>query len=277
MFLTRLVSGIVLVILSLVFVYLGGIPLNLILLLLSLIAYKEMSEALEVKESKKVNCWFVAGELFVTAYYVAMMIKIPGIYLGMIMVLSIIVFLAIYVFAFPQYDYNACIQSIFSLFYAPLMLSFVALTRNLENGFYLVWVIFLCSWGYDTCAYCVGMLTGKLIGKNHKMTPVLSPKKSVEGLVGGIIGAAVLAWLYGYFFMAKKVDIDNLPLILALITAVGAFVSQIGDLAASAVKRNRNIKDYGKCIPGHGGILDRFDSMIFTAPIVYFLSVMVWG
>lgn len=137
----------------------------------------------------------------------------------------------------------------------------------LSAGEYIVWLIFLCSWGSDTCAYCVGMLFGK-----HKMSPLLSPKKSVEGAVGGVVGAALLTALYCYIFKAQMdIQVSEVWL-LAGVSAVGALISMVGDLAASAIKRNYDIKDYGKLIPGHGGILDRFDSVIITAPIIFFLA-----
>ena len=132
---------------------------------------------------------------------------------------------------------------------------------------YIVWLIFLCSWGSDTCAYCVGVLIGK-----HKMAPKLSPKKSVEGAVGGIVGTILLTILYGWIFMEQMGLTFKYVLILAGISGVGAVISMIGDLAASAIKRNYDVKDFGKLIPGHGGILDRFDSVIFTAPMVYYLA-----
>ena len=153
----------------------------------------------------------------------------------------------------------------FAIVYVAVMLSFIYLTRMLPNGQYHVWLIFLCSWGCDTCAYCVGMLIGK-----HKMAPVLSPKKSVEGAVGGVIGAALLGTVYGAATGGPMME-------YALICAVGALISMVGDLAASAIKRNQEIKDYGTLIPGHGGILDRFDSVIFTAPVIYFLAKTVLG
>ena len=120
----------------------------------------------------------------------------------------------------------------------------------------------------DTCAYCVGMLFGK-----HKMTPKLSPKKSVEGAVGGVIGAALLTIIYGFLFKGSMGVDNQYILMMALICAAGALLSMVGDLAASAIKRNYEIKDYGKLIPGHGGILDRFDSVIFTAPVIFYLSL----
>lgn len=133
-------------------------------------------------------------------------------------------------------------------------------------GRYLVWLIFLCSWGCDTCAYCVGRLLGK-----HKMAPVLSPKKSIEGAVGGVVGAFLLTMIYCMVFQSQM----NLSLpkivILSGIAAIGGLISMVGDLAASAIKRNVDLKDYGHLIPGHGGILDRFDSVIITAPIIYYL------
>ena len=104
------------------------------------------------------------------------------------------------------------------------------------------------------------------------MAPKLSPKKSIEGAVGGVVGAMLLTVLYGWVFREQMNLTIAYIFILAGISGVGAFVSMIGDLAASAIKRNYDIKDYGKLIPGHGGILDRFDSVIFTAPMVYYLA-----
>lgn len=187
----------------------------------------------------------------------------------MILVLGFLMLLMfVYVFTYPKYKTEQMMAAFFGMFYVAAMLSYVWQTRMLSAGVYLVWLIFLCSWGCDTCAYCVG----KQIGK-HKMTPILSPKKSVEGAVGGVLGAALLTLIYG---IALR---ENMGLALtdigmmAGISAVGALISMVGDLTASAIKRNYGIKDYGRLIPGHGGILDRFDSVIFTAPIVYYLAV----
>ena len=102
------------------------------------------------------------------------------------------------------------------------------------------------------------------------MAPVLSPKKSIEGAVGGVAGAALLGVIYAAATQGKMAE-------YALICAVGALISMVGDLAASAIKRNQNIKDYGKLIPGHGGILDRFDSVIITAPVFTILQNDSWN
>ena len=100
------------------------------------------------------------------------------------------------------------------------------------------------------------------------MSPVLSPKKSVEGAVGGVVGAALLGAIYAAVVQGPMLE-------YAVICAIGALISMVGDLAASAIKRNHNIKDYGTLIPGHGGIMDRFDSVIFTAPVIYYLSMFM--
>ena len=160
----------------------------------------------------------------------------------------------------------------FCAFYPAVLFGFVYLTRELEHGIYLVWMIFISSWICDTCAYAVGMVFGK-----HRLAPVLSPKKSVEGAVGGVLGSALVGALFAKLFLAPASGSEQAVWAAALIGAMGAVISQVGDLAASAIKRNHEIKDYGKLIPGHGGIMDRFDSVLFTAPVIYYLSVWLLG
>ena len=179
----------------------------------------------------------------------------------------LIVLMFVYVLSYPKYDAKQLMAAFFGMFYVGAMLSYVYQIRTLNNGLYLAFLVFLCSWGCDTCAYCVGVLIGK-----HKMAPKLSPKKSIEGAVGGVLGSALLTALYCFIFR-NHMNIDGTEIaILAVIAAVAGLISMVGDLCASAIKRNYDIKDYGHLIPGHGGILDRFDSMIITAPIIYYLA-----
>ena len=206
----------------------------------------------------------LVGYLGAVLYYIDMKADF-GNYGTMAIIISMILILFVYVFGYPKYHAEQVMAAFFGVVYVAVMLSFIYLTRSLPDGKFLVWLIFLCSWGCDTCAYCVGMLIGK-----HKMAPVLSPKKSIEGAVGGVAGAALLGVIYAAATQGKMAE-------YALICAVGALISMVGDLAASAIKRNQNIKDYGKLIPGHGGILDRFDSVIITAPVIYYLAKMILG
>ena len=274
MFVTRLVSGIILLVIAFCGFYIGNPLLTAILLVISIIGYRELMKALGVTVPEKGRRFSVPegiGYLGITVYYIIIFLFENQILNGDLFVylLAVIVFLFLaemfsYVFTFPKYQAEQAVASIFSFMYAPVMLSFIELVRARPEGKYLVWIILISSWGCDTCAYCVG----KLIGKK-KIFPILSPKKSLEGCIGGVLGATVLGTVYGWFFMGKNTE--NL-IAYATMCALGALASMVGDLAASAIKRNKQIKDYGTLIPGHGGIMDRFDSVIVTAPMVYFLA-----
>lgn len=262
MFKTRLLSGILLVIIALVTIISGGDVLFGTLLLISLIGMTEIYKILEV--NNKV-LGFVGYAAAIVYYGLIRMGRVDLI--TMLTIGFLIALMAVYVFSYPKYRSEHVMLAFFGLFYVAFMLSYVYQIRMLEQGTFLVWLVFLCSWGCDTCAYCVGVTMGK-----HKMAPVLSPKKSVEGGIGGVLGAALLGAIYAaainHFAPGTEADV----LQYALICGVGGIISQVGDLAASAIKRNHDIKDYGKLIPGHGGILDRFDSVIITAPIIFYLA-----
>lgn len=274
MFVTRLISGIVLLALTAVFVYFGGFPLLAILVLLSIVGFLEMTKAIGITREdgnfNRLEFSGIVGTVFLYAcqmYFYFKQEAVDVVYLLGIIVFTIIIMLAIYVISFPKFNATQVVGAVFAFLYVPVMLSFIGMTRALPGiGGKVVWMIWISAWGSDTCAYCVGMLTAKTIG-NHKAFPVLSPKKSIEGCVGGVIGATLLGVLFGHFIMGS----DYGTIMMGIICGIGSVIAQCGDLAASAIKRNYNIKDYGKCIPGHGGIVDRFDSIIFTAPCIYFL------
>ncbi|MCI9081940.1 MAG: phosphatidate cytidylyltransferase [Lachnospiraceae bacterium] len=262
MFRTRLLSGIVLVAAALLLIITGGTVLLTGLYAISLIGLFELYRVFHIENSSL----GITGYLAVTVYYADLGISfIPE--KEMFVLGFLILVMAAYVIKFPEYHAEQVFACFTGVFYVAVMLSCIYQTRIMAGGAYIVWLIFLCSWGSDTCAYCVGVLIGK-----HKMAPKLSPKKSVEGAVGGILGAALLTILYSLVLKKQMNLTPEYILILAGISAAGAVISMIGDLAASAVKRNYNIKDYGKLIPGHGGILDRFDSVIFTSPMIYYLA-----
>lgn len=269
MFKTRLLSGIMLVIIALATIIPGGTILWGALLLISLKGMHELYQIGGVQNKMPGIVGMLAAVMY---YYFLYFYYGVEDWFAMIMIGALIILMAVYVFTFPRYRAEQIMVVYFGVFYVAVMLSYVLRTRMLEQGAFLVWLVFLCSWGSDTCAYCVGMLIGK-----HKMAPVLSPKKSIEGGIGGVVGAALLGALYAFAINKFAVGVDTNALHYALICGVGSMISQVGDLAASAIKRNHEIKDYGHLIPGHGGILDRFDSVIFTAPIIYYLSVFLIG
>ena len=179
--------------------------------------------------------------------------------------------LVIYVFSYPKLRIEDITKAVFAFLYVSVLFSYIARTRDLVAGNWLVWLIIISAWGSDTFAY----LTGVLIGKHHFSE--LSPKKTVEGCIGGVVGAGLLGFCYAFFFPEYAAFTANPYIVFPLVTVIGALISQVGDLTASAIKRNYEIKDYGKIIPGHGGVLDRFDSVIFTAPIIYYLTMALAG
>ena len=263
MFKTRLISGILLVIAALLTIISGGYVLFFTLLCISLIGMQELYKAMGIHEDRT-RLLEIVGYLGAVLYYISLLLGFES-YGLMAVLVSLILVMFVYVFTYPKYHANQVMAAFFGVVYVAVMLSFILMTRNLPDGKFIVWLIFLCSGGCDTCAYCVGMLIGK-----HKMAPVLSPKKSVEGGVGGVVGAALLGVIYAAATQGPMVE-------YAVICGIGALISMVGDLAASAIKRNQGIKDYGKLIPGHGGILDRFDSVIFTAPVIYYLAKIILG
>ena len=260
MFKTRLLSGIVLVIVLVVTVGTGGELLFAFLGAISLVGMTELYKVVGVQNKLLGFVGYLAAVLYYGLIYTGHME-----YMTMLSVLFLVLTMAVYVFAFPTFKAEQVMTVFFGFFYVAVMLSYVYQTRMLSDGGVVVWLIFLSSWGCDTCAYCVGMLFGK-----HKLAPVLSPKKSIEGAVGGVIGAALLGLLYAGLFGSEMNDVENPLVACSLACGIAAVISQIGDLAASAIKRNHGVKDYGHLIPGHGGVLDRFDSMLFTAPAIYF-------
>ncbi|MBO4750442.1 MAG: phosphatidate cytidylyltransferase [Lachnospiraceae bacterium] len=275
MFWKRLISGVVLLAIAIATMAFGNIFLAIPLFLISLIAYRELTKVMCFSgEDKGIGALEVAGYLGVAAYYaICFLVAIFGLDHRFLLATIMGIFLAmllVYVLTFPRYQANQVAASIFAFLYAPVCLSFVFMTRELELGIYFVWLILISAWGCDTCAYAVGMLIGK-----KKIFPNLSPKKSLEGCIGGVAGAMIIGALYGHFFVEASFPERSVAWIIALICGFGALCSMVGDLAASGIKRNAGIKDYGNLIPGHGGIMDRFDSMIVTAPLVYFMAAFL--
>ena len=271
MFSKRLISSIVLVILAFVVILPGSYLLGATLFIISCIAFKELLNVfIEDAEQKQKQSVTWIGTIGIGIYYFMMMFQVEPTWLLFAIVMTFLALMSAYVLTFPKLKGTEVVSAFFSFFYAPVLLSFIYMTRNMKFGIYIVWMIFISSWICDTCAYLVGMTIGK-----HKLAPTLSPKKSIEGAIGGIAGSAIVGFIYALVLVQLNVVEQNYMWIFPFISAVGAVISQIGDLAASAIKRNQEIKDYGAVIPGHGGIMDRFDSVIFTAPMIYYLAVFL--
>lgn len=261
MFWVRLRSGILLMAIMITAMVLGGNVLFGLLLAVSLIG---MYELYKVYSMEKTGAAVISYLTAVGIYNCVLFDKAD--YRILIVLAQVLVLMIWYVIRYPKYDYKQIAIAFIGVFYVAIMISYIYHLRCLEGGAYSVWLIFIGSWGSDTFAYLTGMTLGK-----HKLAPVLSPKKSVEGCIGGIFGAALIGFLYATIFKNQIPGDFNPQIVYPIVGAACSVISQIGDLAASGIKRQNDIKDYGTLIPGHGGILDRFDSVIYTAPLCYAL------
>ncbi|MBE5843061.1 MAG: phosphatidate cytidylyltransferase [Butyrivibrio sp.] len=267
----RVISGIALGIMLAVTLFGGGYLTAGVLLIVSLLAYHELASALSFSvKNGDAGRLEVVGMAAIILHYLLMVITGGDMkYFVMLIMLLFVANAAIIVFDYPKISSDKVIASVFSFVYAPMMLSFIYLLRIMPNGKFFAWIPFI-AWVCDTCAYFAGNLLGK-----HKLCPKLSPKKTVEGAVGGVLGSALVGVLFGYIYANYgnvETDIVRSVVSFVIITVVASAISQIGDLIASAIKRDHDIKDYGKVIPGHGGIMDRFDSVIFITPVIYFMA-----
>lgn len=282
-FITRVISGAVLVVILLIVGIFGNIPLLLFCTLVATIGMKELYSAIGIynknAEDKKKNIPAITGMVLCTVYFVvsgfaAPLLTMNNSYMSGAFVYVMIIFFAmalIYVFTFPEFGFKDIAYAVFGALYTPLFVTSIFLIRAQNDGTYFFWLIFISSWICDTCAYLVGCKLGK-----HRLAPVLSPKKSIEGAVGGLAGSVIVAFVFGYFVQYRLLGGHNYAVKYMIICLIGAAFSQVGDLFASAIKRNNDIKDYGTLIPGHGGILDRFDSVIFVSPVIYVLTSLLF-
>lgn len=264
---TRLTSallGMPLVIIILVFgnVYVVDIAFAII----AAIALHEFLKCFEGKAKPIIWIGYFA------AAFIAVMHIVPSI--SMMNFVGIFLFLMVLLLFIEIFKSNMKINivdisvTLFGICYIVFFLMFVPLIRGFENGQFLIWYVFTASWGTDVFAYIVG----KTIGK-HKFSEI-SPKKSIEGCIGGVIGAVLfaLAFTYGFnTFAGLNIAYDKIVVFSVILSIIG----QLGDFAASSVKRYVGIKDFSNLIPGHGGMLDRFDSVIFIAPAAYFLLMFI--
>lgn len=170
----------------------------------------------------------------------------------------------LYLFKIEQRKLEDAMATLFGIVYVVFFSFHVTLVDRTGDTGILVWLVIFGAFGTDVMAYFAGVALGK-----HKLCPSISPKKTIERSIGGILGSVIICGAFGAVF-AKEYLIHCL--ILGLLCGV---FSQFGDLTASIFKRKMGIKDYGNLIPGHGGILDRFDSVLFTAPLVYYYILFV--
>ncbi len=251
---TRILSGLLMLPLLLV-VFFGGKVILAGCLIIGLMGIREFFKVFETSGTKA--SYPIACVMTAALYAINLFTDDSKYYVVWVFVTVLVSLL--YMFDIDNRKPEDSMLTAFGLFYVVFFSFHVALVEQADKYGILVWLIFLTAFGTDVMAYFSGFLFGK-----HKLCPKISPKKTIEGAIGGVLGSVVLSGIFGYFF-AREVFIHCL-----LIGMLGGIISQFGDLTASIFKRKLGIKDYGNLIPGHGGIMDRFDSVLFTAPLVYY-------
>jgi len=248
----------------LIFLYMGGIYLKFFVLALALIG---MYELYNVSKAKEIHPFSYVGYALCIAYYFALVKHIDYEFTFFAIIIALLFMFFVPVFN-TKYNYVDISITLLAFLYVAVFFSFIILVENKTYGSYFTWLIFISSWTCDTCAY----YTGRLFGK-HKLNPKVSPKKTVEGSIGGFVGCILSCALYGLFTLSRGVPV---PLIhFVVIGAVNGVLSQFGDLAGSSYKRYVGVKDYGNLIPGHGGVLDRFESSLFSGFVIFFYMTFV--
>lgn len=165
--------------------------------------------------------------------------------------------------------FKEVLSNAFLTMYITISTSCIIITRAYFGTGYMM-LIFLCAWSSDTFAY----FTGKFIGR-HKLIPHVSPNKTVEGSIGGIVGAVIICSVYLYV-LNITIGIQSPWLLIGVLVGItGGLFGQIGDLVASSIKRDTGVKDFGSIFPGHGGVMDRFDSVMFIAPVIFGILTVV--
>lgn len=257
----RVLSALVFVPVVLFLAYSGGIYTALLTALLSLLALREF---LGLAPKLGVQSW--PGVTFgAAAVWLVLIFRGGSELLAPGVVVWFLVAAGRLAVGYPRQRPQDAAYNFVAVVYTVMLFAHLYLLRLLPHG--LAWTlgVFFVVWATDTCAFLVGMVFGR-----HSLAPEVSPKKSVEGAIGGLVGSAAVGLLGWHYIHGLSWESY---LALALAAGVSA---QVGDLAESALKRSAGVKDSGHLIPGHGGILDRFDSFLFALPLVYY-SVVIYG
>jgi len=258
--------GAVILLPFLIFLVIGGPFLKYGLMVLSLGGMYEFYKACK---KKNYNPMKFIGYAMCLIYYLTLKSKLDGNLLMAIIVLALIIMLCIPVIKL-EYTFIDIAITLLGFVYVAVFFSLITLVNYKEHGAYLLWLVFISSWLCDTTAYYAGRFLGK-----KKLCPKVSPKKTIAGSIGGLLGSTAACTIFGIYINSVGVSISIIHFVVIGLLC-GVFC-QFGDLIASSIKRYVDLKDYSNLIPGHGGILDRFDSILFSSVIVYYYITLIVG
>ena len=290
----RIISGIIGIIIAAIIIQLGGLPFAAFAILLSLIGWHEYAKMMK---AKGLDTTYILGALTLILMLCCAWLGNIEELLAVLTIGMLMIFLMTVLFHGTVRPIDAC-ASVAGVLYIGLPFAHLILLRflddeqveapvdsltmlmdnglpalinaldklisfNFDVGSALIWILFICTWSSDTFAYFVGVAIG-----SHKLASSISPNKTIEGFLGGVLGTTAMAILVGHV-------VFNFPLIeMAILGFVLAIVATLGDLVESVFKRFAGIKDSGMLLPGHGGMLDRFDSIFYTAPVFYYFIIV---
>lgn len=265
----RIVSAIIGILILVFLIFAGSLPFFITVSMIAVLAVREYGRMLQIKSK---SLYFLLSLSSVLIIFNVYLISNDYNYLPYGIILFTIIFI-LYVYQLYNYEENKFIKNLsyqlFSVIYIGGGLSFAVFLRDLNQKPFVntsaLWLVLIATWLTDSGAYFVGKKFGK-----KSMAPIISPNKTVAGAVGGVLTTAIFIITTAYFF-----EILNIYYIIFAFLFPGAAI--IGDLFESCIKRSFGVKDTGTIIPGHGGILDRFDSFIFTAPFTYYFIILLLG
>ena len=247
----RIITGVFWGLIIAIVTYLGGVLFDLVYLGITCIAIYEITKLLQANKKLSYEAivnYILAVALFFAGYF------FDKTSVGFVLLIYVSINFILFV-TNQNITLARLSQTLFVGLYVVLFMYHMIMLNNTK----FVWLVYIIAFGTDTFAYFVGVFFGK-----HKLCPNVSPKKTVEGALGGIVGCTILTVIY-----FEVLGINNILYTIIFSVFVSAF-SMIGDLLASKIKREHGTKDFGNFLPGHGGILDRFDSLLFVAPVVYY-------
>ena len=265
----RIISGLVgFPIAAVVFLFANVYVMDVVVGILAGISLYEYMKCFKVSKKAKPIAWIS----YVMCLILPLLHVIPSGYLsyviGLLIPLIIFILFLHIIISNMKYSVKDAGVTLFGILYVIGFYAFISKIFGMNNGKIYIWFVAFSAWGTDVFAYIIGRRFGK-----HKFSQI-SPNKSIEGCIAGVVGSVLLTEIYTVV-LNNAFNYTINYVIIGVIAVILSVVSQVGDFSASSIKRYTGVKDFGNLIPGHGGILDRFDSFMFVAPFAFFLLMLI--